>query len=70
MLGLKLGNVKQKKILGCCPKISAEEQGFEPRVLSQVRLISSQVHSTALPLFRIFYKYINNYSFINSSLSK
>ena len=52
MLGLKLGNVKQKKILGCCPKISAEEQGFEPRVLSQVRLISSQVHSTALPNLR------------------
>jgi hypothetical protein len=27
----------------------AEAQGFEPRVPSQVRLISSQVHSTALP---------------------
>ena len=31
----------------------AEKEGFEPSVGSPLRLISSQVHSTTLPLLRL-----------------
>ena len=33
----------------------AEKEGFEPSVGSPLRLISSQVHSTTLPLLRVKY---------------
>ncbi len=33
----------------------AEKEGFEPSVGSPLRLISSQVHSTTLPLFRSYW---------------
>lgn len=32
---------------------NAEREGFEPPVPSQVRLISNQVHSTALPPLQV-----------------
>ena len=49
---------------------SAEAQGFEPRVPSQVRLFSRQVHSTALASLHFKLNISELYSDINSSLSK
>jgi hypothetical protein len=42
----------------------AEREGFEPPIPVKVCLISSQVHSTALPSLRFFvFSYLRRYRF-------